>query len=64
MTVTVAWPVAAVPEAVNVSVLLVPVTDTGLNAAVTPAGSPPASERRAGESPERATAIVLVPPAP
>lgn len=39
--VTVAAPTVAVAEAVKVSVLMAaPVTDAGLNAAVTPAGSP------------------------
>ena len=63
VTVTVACPVAAVPEAVNVSVL--PVAETGLNAAVTPLGSPLAARVTAPVNPpERAMAIALVPLAP
>ena len=40
VTVTLVIPVAAVLDAVRVSVLLVPVTDAGLNVAVTPLGNP------------------------
>jgi hypothetical protein len=38
--VTVAGPSVAAVDAVNVTVLLIPVTDAGVNPAVTPAGSP------------------------
>src|SRR5262245_63107069 len=65
VTVTLVIPVAAVLDAVRVSVLLVPVVDAGLNAAVTPLGNPPALKATAEEKPPlRVIVIALVPLAP
>jgi hypothetical protein len=65
VTVTVVIPVAAVEDAVRVSVLLVPVVDAGLNAAVTPLGNPPALKATVEEKPPlRVIVITLVPLAP
>src|SRR5262245_53371465 len=63
--VTLIIPVAAVADAVKFSVLLVPVVDAGLNAAVTPLGNPPALKATAEEKPPlRVIVIALVPLAP
>ena len=64
VTVTLAVPVAAVLEAVKVTVL-VPVVDAGLKLAVTPVGKPLAAKATEPVKPfTGATVIVLLPPAP
>jgi hypothetical protein len=61
VTVIVAGPVAAVPEAVRVNMLLAPPADAGLKAAVTPAGSPAALSATLDVNPPvRVMLIVLV----
>ena len=63
--VTVAGPRVAAAEAENVTVLLVPVTAAGVNAAVTPAGSPLALKATAPVNPPvRVIVIVLLALAP
>ena len=65
VTVTLTIPVAAVPDAASVSVLLVPVVDAGLNVAVTPVGNPLALKATLEENPPvRVIVIALVPLAP
>ena len=65
VTVTVVVPRVAVLEAVKVMMLVAPVADAGLNAAVTPAGRPLALKATAPVNPpERVIPIVLVPLAP
>ena len=65
VTVTLVIPVAALLDAVRVSVLLVPVVDAGLNVAVTPLGNPPALKATLEEKPPfRVIVIALVPLAP
>jgi hypothetical protein len=65
VTVTLADPVTAPLDAVNVNVLLVPLADCGLNAAVTPPGSPLALSATLLLKPAtRTTVIVLVAVAP
>ena len=65
LTVTVAPPSVAVADAVSVSVTDVPVVDVGLNAAVTPDGSPVAlNATLEANPPVRVIVIVLVPDAP
>ena len=65
VTVTVVVPTVAVVEAVNVSMLVDPVTDAGLKAAVTPVGSPLALRATAPVNPPvRVIPIELVPEAP
>ena len=60
VTVIVAGPAAAVLEAEKVSVLLVPVVEVGLKAAVTPAGNPLIVKATLGVNPfSRFTVIVL-----
>jgi hypothetical protein len=55
----------AVPEAVKVNTLLVPVAEPGLKLALTPLGNPPALKATAPvKPPVRVIAIVLVPLAP
>ena len=64
VTVTVAVPIVAVVDAVNVSVLD-PVVEIGLNAAVTPADKPLALKATLPVNPPLGvTAIVVVPAAP
>ena len=57
-------PVVAVAEAVNVATLLLPVVGSGLNVAVTPAGTPLALRSTLAVKLVRAMPIVLVPAAP
>ena len=65
VTVTVAGPVVAVLEAVRASVLLFPVVEVGLKAAVTPLGNPLAVRATLPVKPPlRVIAIVLLPLAP
>src|SRR5215831_10759955 len=65
VTVTVAAPRVAVPEAVKVSTLLVPVAEAGLKLAVTPLGNPLALKATLPvKPPVRVIVIVLVPLAP
>jgi hypothetical protein len=64
VTVTVAGPKVAVLEAVKVSVLLFPVVDVGLKAAVTPVGNPLALNMTLPGKPARMMLIVLVAVAP
>jgi hypothetical protein len=65
VTVRLTIPVAAVPDAVSVSVLLVPVVDAGLTVAVTPVGNPLALNATLEEKPPlRVIVIALVPLAP
>jgi hypothetical protein len=65
VTVTVAAPRVAVPEAVNVNTLLVPVAEAGLKLALTPLGNPLALKATAPvKPPVRVIVIVLVPLAP
>jgi len=65
VTVTLVIPVAAVADAVRVSVLLVPVVEAGLNVAVTPLGNTPALKATAEEKPPlRVIVIALAPLAP
>jgi hypothetical protein len=59
VTVTVAAPTVAVAEALKVNVLLLPVVDAGLNAAVTPVGSPLALSMTGSAKLVRAMLIVL-----
>jgi len=64
LTVTVEAPSVAVADAVSVSVTDAPVVDVGLNAALTPVGSPVALNATLAANPfTRAMAIVLVPDA-
>ena len=60
VTVTGNIPVVAVAEAVNVAVLLLPVVGSGLNVAVTPAGSPLALRSTLAVKLVRGIPIVLV----
>jgi len=65
VTVTVAGPVVAVLEAASVRLALAPVVETGLNAAVTPLGSPLAvNATLLANPPVRAMLTLLVPLAP
>ncbi len=65
VTVTVAGPRVAVLEAVKVSVLLLPVVEPGLKAAVTPAGKPLAlNVTLPVKPPVRVMLIALVPVLP
>ena len=65
VTVTVAGPRAAVAAAVKVTTVLLPVVETGTNAAVTPAGSPVAAKATApAKPPVRVMVTVLVADAP
>lgn len=59
LTVTVADPTVAVPDAVRVSVLVV-VADAGLNVAVTPAGNPLAVRDTAPEKPFAGAMVMVV----
>jgi hypothetical protein len=65
VTVTLVIPNVALLDAVRVIVLLVPVVDVGLNAAVTPLGKPLALKATPAEKPPlRVIVIALVPLAP
>jgi hypothetical protein len=65
VTVTVAEPSVAVPEAVSANAPLFPVVEAGLKLAVTPAGSPLAlSATLLVKPPVRAIVIALIPLAP
>src|SRR5262249_57169122 len=65
VTVTVAGPVVAVPDAVKVNVVLFPVVEAGEKLAVTPAGSPLALKATLPVNPPvRAMVSVLVTLAP
>ena len=60
VTVTVAGPVVAVHDAVKLRVLLLPVVDPGLKAAVTPAGKPVALKTTLAVKLVRVMLIALV----
>src|SRR6185436_13623284 len=60
LMVTVAGPVAAVADALKVTMLLVPSADAGLKLAVTPEGNPLAPRATAAVKLVRAMLIVLV----
>jgi hypothetical protein len=65
LTVTVAGPAVAVLETVSVNVVLFPVVESGLSAAVTPAGNPVTlNATLPANPPVRRTVMVLVPLAP
>ena len=60
LTVTAYWPTAAVPEAVSVNVLLVPIAGFGENNAVTPLGRPDAASFTLPENPDSGFTYTVV----